>query len=774
MADRRNELLQSAHVVVALFKVDRTIAFDLLHQFCKTAPSLRGSSFPKDTKELPFVLEEAARLARSYGFTHIEPEHLLYVILNHHKLLGHGILHRFGLHQTPLNEKLTEWLYGVSILASVAHQHQATPNRPMGDTTTKTVPSIIDATTVDLTNKARNNQLDPMVGRDSETDGIIRTLLRRKKNNPLLIGDPGVGKTAIIHGLAQRIAAFEVPAPLLNVSVLELSIPALIAGTMYRGQFEERFRALLSELENRGKSIIFIDEIHTISGTGSTEGSLDLANLLKPLLASGAITVIGATTHDEYVRYFAPDRALERRFQPITINEPDAAAALPMVRAAASYIAKHHHVTIPVAVMREAIVLSQRYLPDRSLPDKALDILDETAAAIKQHDTKGSQLGSISRRLSSVVKQKHELVESGKLTMAVKLRQKEQDLHDSLKAAQADRSHPAEIVTPANLTETVSRLTNIPLDYISTETVLRPLDIQKSLRRKLVGQRPAIASVTEALTRAQLGLRATHQPLASFIFVGPTGVGKTETARLIASEVFGTQKALIQVDMSEFAERHSISQLIGSPKGYVGYDDAGTLVDKVRRQPFSVVLFDEVEKAHPDIFNVLLQILEDGTLTDTHQRTARFGHSIIVLTSNLGTEFLSETGMGFVSSQTASTATISREIADFFRPELLGRLTEVIEFDQFTSAEITTLVKRRLRITTNRLRSRQISLTIDPTIIPIIVAEYDPQKGARSINDAVSRLVENAIVSHVATSDTKEILVTLKGKRQIIATPLTR
>lgn len=772
IADRRHETLQSAHLVVALFQVDRTIAYDLLHQFCPQPINLRLVVLPKDTKELPFVVEEAARVARSYGFSHIEPEHLLFVILNTTKLKGYGLLNRYGVPQTAIIEKLTEWLYGVSILASVASQQPAV-GRPVADPSTKPSISVIESTTTDLTQLARRNLLDPVVERDTETDSIIRTLLRRKKNNPLLIGDPGVGKTALVHGLAQRIAAFAVPAPLINVSVLELSIQALIAGTMYRGQFEERFRALLAELEGRGKTILFIDEIHTITGTGSTEGSLDLANLLKPLLASGEVTVIGATTHDEYVRYFAPDRALERRFQPITIPEPDTAAAIPMVRVAAKHIARHHRVTIPAPLIRQAIVLSQRYLPDRFLPDKALDILDESAAAVTQHDTSGSQVGSISKRLYAVTEEKYSLVEAGKLENAVKLRHKEESLQKALHAAHHHPSTPLQTVTSTDLTTTVSRMTHIPHTYISTETTLNPAAITRGLKRHLVGQRPAITAVTEALTRAQLGLRTPHQPLASFIFVGPTGVGKTETARRIASEVFGTEKSLIKVDMSEFSERHSISQLIGSPKGYVGYDDTGTLVDRIRRQPFSVVLFDEVEKAHPDIFNILLQILEDGTLTDTHQRTARFAHSIIILTSNLGTELLDLEGMGFVSTQPTSTATIDREISDFFRPELLGRLTDIIQFKPFTKAEIATLIKRRLQTTIAQLRKRQITLTIEPAVIAVLAKEYDPSKGARSIHDSVATRVENVVVAFVAKTNSTKINLTVVDKKRIVARTLS-
>lgn len=773
LADRRHEPVQSAHVAVALFRVDRTVAYDLLQQYSAAPPSLRKTTFPPNTKEVPFVLEEAARLARSYGFTHIEPEHLLYVIVNHRSLLGHGILRSSGVRETPLNEKLTEWLYGVSILASVAGQQAPTPaaRTKQGE---HPQTSVIESTTTNLTNKARQKLLDPVVGRDAETDSIIRTLLRRKKNNPLLIGDPGVGKTAIVHGLATRIATFDVPAPLLNTSVLELSVPALIAGTMYRGQFEERFRALLSELATNGPTIVFIDEIHTITGTGSTEGSLDLANLLKPLLASGDITVIGATTHEEYVRYFASDRALERRFQPVTISEPDAETALPMIKVAAKQIATHHHVTIPIATQKEAIALSQRYLPDRSLPDKALDILDETAAAHKQADGSSTKLSTITKQLAAVIDRKHSLVESGKLEQAVALRRKEQTLRAALARAQKQSTKDATALSAADCAATVARLTGIPLDYISAKTTVDPHAIRTQLQKKLVGQRHAITAVTEALTRAQLGLHAPQQPLASFVFVGPTGVGKTETARLIASEVFGTDKALIKVDMSEFGERHSVSQLIGSPKGYVGYDDGGTLVDRVRRQPFSVILFDEVEKAHPDVFNILLQILEDGTLTDTHQRTARFGHSIIILTSNLGTELLDTEGIGFTDTTPSAESTITREIADFFRPELLGRLTDVVTFQSFTNAEIISLIKRRLKVTVRRLRTRGIYLTIDPQTYPLLATHYDPHKGARSVNDTIARIVENTVVAHVATSTEKHARLTIDSKNHIVVTPLTR
>lgn len=775
LADQRKEPLGSAHVAFALANVDRTVAYDLIKQ-ASVQPvkltKLPATKQPAD--EIPKLVEEAARVARGYGFSRIEPEHLLFAVLQKNKTAGSHLLKQCQVDTALVLERLNDWLYGASILSTV----NAHPSRALGESQPglQNQPSIIATTTTNLTLAAKNRQLDPVVGRNNEIESLVRTLLRRKKNNPLLIGDPGVGKTALVHGLAQAISHFNVPARLQNTTVLELSVPALISGTMYRGQFEERFRQLQAELQGQGNTILFIDEIHTITGTGSTEGALDLANLLKPLLASGEITVIGATTIEEYTKFFAPDRALERRFQPINVLEPTPTQAIPMVRAAAKHIAAHHAINITPTTIKDAVYLSTRYLPDRSLPDKALDILDEAAATIQQHDRASDKIKQLNQSLANLLERKFALVEKGQLNQASKLRHKEEQLQQALAKASKPRKQNAPTLDTAQLVAVVSQMTQIPPRYIQTDTEVRlePATVGTALTRHLVGQRPAINAISRSLTRAELGLNNARQPIASFLFVGPTGTGKTETARLVAKQIFGSDNALIKVDMSELGEKHTVSQLIGSPKGYVGYDDTGTLVDRVRRQPFSVVLFDEVEKAHPDIFNLLLQILEDGVLTDTHQRQAHFEHCIIILTSNLGTEFFDQNSIGFTNSQPITASLIDQEIADFFRPELLGRLTETIHFEQFTPQEITQLVNRRIKVTINRLKNRHLTLKVDRCLVPYLVAQYDPAKGARSVDEVVTNHLDDAVVTALNTQTGNYLVATLDQSNQPLVQVLTR
>lgn len=754
IADQRHERLSSAHVAQALFDVNETAAHDLMRSAGVANLNLPVGTIRSHEEEIPRLIEQASQIAHNFRFGTVEPEHLLLAITQQSETAGHLLLKQSGSDLSFVARRTMEWLFGLSMLRNLKGQPNQTPqpNHPQPVAPPVQPPpgtwqgdSVLEQCGNDLTAAAAEGLVDPLIGREKELGVMIRTLLRRTKNNPLLIGDPGVGKTALVHGLAQMMINDEVPARLQGKRLVEVSTAALIAGTMYRGQFEERVRQLIAEVAEAEDVILFIDEIHTMTGTGGAEGSLDLANLLKPALASGELSVIGATTYEEFSRHFATDRALERRFQPIFVNEPSLKETERIARGVGPNLAEHHYVTILPEAVRAAVRLSDRYVRDRSLPDKALDLLDEAGAAASASATPPRSVATIKAELSAVIAAKTRLTEAGQLKEALGLRQKEQRLMRRLLALPPSADRP--VITEAAIAQLISERTGIPLARVREEAPPAS-DLLTALRRQIIGQDNALQEISDHLARVQAGMRLSHQPLGSFVFLGPTGVGKTETARVLTRELFGSDQSLIKMDMSELSEKHSLSQLIGSPKGYVGHDEGGVLTDRIRRQPASVVLFDEIEKAHPDTFNILLQILEDGVVTDTHGRPASFNQALIVMTSNLGTAARGlDGGLGFVPADPHHDSVFTDALRDFFRPELLSRLSGVITFQPLSLSAVRRLTKRRLDVVRRAMRSRGFILNATPAAVDWLIERYDRKKGARSIDELIRRHVETGAVA---------------------------
>jgi ATP-dependent Clp protease ATP-binding subunit ClpC len=714
---------------------------------------------------MQLMLEESIKLAARFKFGAVELEHLLYVVARDDRFLGHHALKRAGIDPAQIVSRLSEWLVSV---AGMAAQRQS---KSQIDEDGKPVESDFEKYTEDLTALAEDNELDVVIGREAELESLIHILLRRRKNNPLLIGEPGVGKTAIVEGLAQRIVQNKVPAFLQGKRLVMLDLSAVVAGTVYRGQFEERLKNIISEVVERGDTILFVDEIHTLSGTGSSEGGFDAANILKPALARGELSLIGATTYEEYRKHIRKDKALDRRFQVVQVQEPSSRDAIQMLRGTRRALESHHHVSITDEAIRSAVELASRYIHDRFLPDKAIDVLDEAATYHAEPAQREPELASLQKEIALTTQQKVELVERASTPeeweLARELAEKETQLMRQLQKLQTAKSpREKKRVTAEEVARVISNRTGIPLEQINQS--LEPLNvkrIQKVMQKHLFGQDQAIQVVSRALMRAQLGLQPEKKPIGSFLLVGPTGVGKTETARILAEQVFGDREALIKVDMSEYMERHTVSNLIGAPAGYVGFEQGGSLTEQVGRRPYSVVLFDEVEKAHPDVFNILLQILEDGTLTDNTGRHTSFEHTIIIMTSNLGlTQFTQAARIGFSATdetseekQAALKDTISKEIKTFFRPELLGRLSGIIFYEPLTESVVAKLVKRRMQELIKSFTKRGITLSLCDTALPAITKRYQPESGARSVDRVFMSDVEppiiQAILDHPGVTD---------------------
>lgn len=705
------------------------------------------------TREMHQLLEESIRLASRFHFSLVEVEHLLFVIAKEEKFSGNTLLIACGLEPKAITTRLTEWLFSVAMI----NQQQGSGDQEGRGEREKV---DIERFVFNVTEAAANGQLDAVIGRETEIDQLIHILLRRRKNNPLLVGEPGVGKTALVDALAQRIVRKAVPQALANKRILTLDLGLVVAGTMYRGQFEERLKGIVQEVQAQGNCILFIDEIHTLSGTGSAEGGFDAANILKPVLARGEITVIGATTHEEYRKHILKDKALDRRFQTLSIEEPSHKETVAMLKGIKGELEKHHHVMITTEAITTAVELSERYIHDRFLPDKAIDLLDQAATLHAEPYREDSDRSGLQQEIALVSVQKSEAALQGEFETAKELMDKENQLLKQLQKLEATEKKlkVAKPITAAHVSMVVSRRTGIPREEI--ERTLEPVSLQRVktvLSKHVLGQEKAIATISQALMRNQLGLQQKGKPMASFLLVGPTGVGKTETARILAREVFNDDKALIKIDMSEYMERHSVSNLIGAPAGYVGFDQGGSLTEQVRKRPYSVVLFDEVEKAHPDVFNLLLQILEDGYATDNTGAHTSFEHTFIIMTSNIGMESFNQAArIGFSMDEDSPDAErrqkeelehhITKEIQDFFRPELLGRLSGVIFYNPLDKAVVKKLVESKVKELKSKLKATDVSLTLHKSVIPWIVEQYDPEAGARSIDKLFLHHVEPPLI----------------------------
>ena len=708
------------------------------------------------TPRVKYVLELAVQIANRMKHNYVGTEHILLGLLSDGGGVAVGILRAINIRTDDIVEAIRHIL-GSSTNDDHSGQDSSNNNSDLGD--------LADFGT-DLNESAKQGKIDPVIGRDTEIQRVIQILSRRTKNNPVLIGEPGVGKTAIAEGLAQRIVNGNVPELLRNKRIISLSISSMLAGAKYRGEFEERLKKAIDEVQEHDDMIIFIDEIHTLVGAGATEGAMDAANILKPALARGGFQVIGATTLDEYKKHIEKDAALERRFQPVQVGEPNEEDALEILRGLRDRYEAFHKAKITDEALKAAVTLSSRYITDRFLPDKAIDVVDEAASKVRMKVfSTAPDVKALEDRLNAVKKEKEAAVTSQDFEKAAKLRDEEQALVkeiDDKKSVAKEESDQKLIVTEEDIAAVVAQWTGIPVAKIGEEESETLLHLEDELHKRVIGQDDAVTAVAKAVRRARAGLKDPKRPIGSFLFLGPTGVGKTELARALASSLFGDESAMIRLDMSEYMEKHTVSRLVGAPPGYVGYEEGGQLTDVVRRKPYSVILLDEVEKAHADFFNILLQVLDDGRLTDSQGRTVDFRNTVIIMTSNLGAKALhkNSTELGFLAPKKAESHAQNTKVIDFkeakksvldavkrhFRPEFLNRIDEMIVFHPLTEEDLTKIVIILMSDVIKRLGERDLQLEITPEAMKLLVKEgSDFTMGARPLKRAIQRLIEDPV-----------------------------
>jgi ATP-dependent Clp protease ATP-binding subunit ClpC len=710
------------------------------------------------TPRTKHVIELAVDEARRMGHHYIGTEHLLLGLMREGEGVAVNVLRSMGVNLEKARAQTGRLMAENPVYAGRRKKgkEQRTP--------------LVDQLGTDLTAKAQEGKLDPVIGRQKEIERVIQILSRRTKNNPALIGDPGVGKTAIVEGLAQRIVACETPEPLLDKRVLMLDVGSLVAGTMYRGQFEERLKKVIEEIQDT-QSILFIDELHMLVGAGAAGSSVDAANILKPALSRGELQCIGATTLDEYRKHIEGDAALERRFQPIFVDEPNVEETIDILLGVRERYEAHHNLRITDEAVEAAARLSARYIGDRYLPDKAIDLIDEAASRVRMYKApQALGLKEIFANLKAIQKEKEEAFNTQRYEDAVGLREKEEELEAKLDQLRLNWNTVTDgpQVMAEDIAEVVSMWTGIPLTRIASEETERLLQMEDVLHERIVGQDEAITAIAKSVRRARAGLKDPKRPIGSFIFLGPTGVGKTELAKALAEFMFGTEEALLQLDMSEFMERHTVSRLVGAPPGYIGYEEAGQLTEAIRRHPYSVVCFDEVEKAHPEAFNMLLQIMEDGHLSDAKGHKVDFRNTIIIMTSNIGAELISrQTSLGFaVSRDEAKTQEeayeemkekLLAELKRTFRPEFLNRVDGVMVFKALTKEEIEQIVDLELNKVRKRLEEQQIELEVSKAAKEHLAQEgYDTNFGARPLKRVIQRLVEDPLSERLLTGEFQE------------------
>ncbi len=701
------------------------------------------------------IIQASFAEAQRCGQELIGTEHLLLSILREQDSVAVRILESFHTAVSDLSNDLAAYI-GASptVEGTVPTKSKGTERQKNSIlTSTQTLKSFAR----DLCELAASGKIDPVIGRDKETERLIQILSRRQKNNPCLIGEPGVGKTAVVEGLATRIVAGNVPENLLDKTVVTLDIASMIAGAKYRGEFEERFKNVMEEVRKNPNIILFIDEIHTIIGAGAAEGAVDAANIIKPALARGELQVIGATTIAEYRKHIEKDAALERRFQAVTVGEPSQEDAIAILVGLREKYEAHHKLKITDEALRAAVELSVRYIPDRYLPDKAIDLVDEAASRLRiRAHTSPDGIKEKEEELKLISTQKEAAILAQEFERAAALRDSEQALKREIEEEKTHwRSSQESVelcVKETDIAEVVTQWTGIPVHNLLSEEEERLLQLEERLRARVIGQADAVAAVAKAIRRGRIGLKDPKRPIGSFIFMGPTGIGKTELARALAEVMFGSESAMIRLDMSEYMEKHSVSKLIGSPPGYVGFDEGGQLTEKIRRKPYSVLLFDEIEKAHPDVFNILLQVLEDGQLTDSQGRQVDFKNTVIILTSNVGaSEISAAKTLGFVESASDSEEKERRErmmraLRSTFRPEFLNRVDEVIIFNSLSRKDIAAIAKLMLADVTERSRSIGISLSFSPAVTELLAEKgFDENWGARPLRRTVMRLVEDQL-----------------------------
>ncbi|MGY1815226.1 ATP-dependent Clp protease ATP-binding subunit [Blastococcus sp. SYSU D00820] len=685
------------------------------------------------------VLLDAHQVSRALGSTYIGPEHLLFAMAVNPESPGGQVLRALGVTPEALQQAATGGGGGGGAGAG-----QGSPGRPPSSTPT------LDEFGRDLTEMARDGKLDPVVGREEEIEQTLEVLSRRRKNNPVLIGEAGVGKTAIVEGIAAQIAADEVPETLRGRRVVELDLTGLVAGTRYRGDFEERLKKIIDEIREHSDEVIaFIDELHTVVGAGASEGSGGAGNMLKPALARGELHIIGATTLDEYRRNIEKDAALERRFQPILVPEPGVEDAVEILRGLRDRYEAHHQVRFTDEALVAAVELSDRYVPDRHLPDKAIDLIDQAGARVRRRvKTPPTDLRGLEQEVARLQREKDQAVAAEQYERAVELRDALAEATQRLEQARGGGDAGVPCVEVADIAEVVSRSTGIPVSQLTQEEMQRLLGLEEHLHRRVIGQDEAVAVVAEAVRRSRVGLADPDRPIGSFLFLGPTGVGKTELARALAEALFGDEDRMIRLDMSEFQERHTVSRLVGSPPGYVGYEDAGQLTEAVRRRPYSVVLLDEIEKAHPDVFNTLLQVLDDGRLTDSQGRTVDFKNTVVIMTSNLGSELVvgrrQPLGFGAGSAGDALRDQVMRRLRESFRPEFLNRIDEIVVFQALEPEQLRRITDLLLGETRRRMAAQDVELEFDDAAVDWLAERgHQPEFGARPLRRVIQREVDN-------------------------------
>ena len=727
----------------------------------------RGGSAPSG--HIPFtprakkVLELSLREALQLGHNYIGTEHILLGLIREGEGVAAQVLVKLGADLSRVRQTVIQLLSGYQgpqggkeSAGATSGGGSASSEKESGQAGS----AVLDQFGRNLTALARDKKLDPVIGRFREMERVMQVLSRRTKNNPVLIGEPGVGKTAIVEGLAQKIVAGDVPETLHAKQLYTLDLGALVAGSRYRGDFEERLKKVLKEIRTRGDIILFIDEIHTLVGAGAAEGAIDAASILKPMLARGELQTIGATTLDEYRKHLEKDAALERRFQPVKVEEPTVAHTIEILKGLRDRYEAHHRVTITDQALVAAANLAERYISDRHLPDKAIDLIDEAGSRlrIKRMQTP-PDLKEIEDRIGAVQKQKKDAVEAQRFEEAGRLRDQEKALLEEKSAKEAEvKASGVDLfdeVDEEAIAEVLSIWTGIPVYKLTEEETAKLLRMEDELHKRVIGQESAIRAVSQAVRRTRAGLKDPKRPAGSYIFLGPSGVGKTELAKTLAEFLFGDEDALIALDMSEYMEKHTVSRLVGSPPGYVGYEEGGQLTEAVRRKPFSVVLFDEIEKAHPDVFNTLLQILEEGRLTDSQGRSVDFRNTVLIMTSNLGTQDLRKANIGFTKMDEAVSYERMKEkvndaLKQHFRPEFLNRIDDVIVFHELSKEEVTSIVDLMIRRVQTQLEGQGLGLELT-TAVKMYLADrgYDPTLGARPLRRAIQRLVEDPLSEHI-------------------------
>lgn len=749
------------HLLLGLIAEDQGLAATTLKEFGITLDKIRtevytivgmgeeGSEVLGYTPRTKRVFELSFQEARNLGHNYVGTEHILLALIVEGEGIATTILKRLGVDPQKLAQRIVAKITDPTNYNKNSQEEKEAPN--------------LEKYTVDLNKMAENGEIDPVIGRSKEIERVIQVLSRRTKNNPVLIGEPGVGKTAIIEGLAQKIVEGNVPDVIKDKRILTLDLPGLIAGAKYRGEFEERLKAVMKELKEAGDVILFIDELHTIVGAGAAEGAIDASNILKPTLARGELQIIGATTIDEYRKYIEKDSALERRLQPIMVDEPSVEDTIKILQGLRDRYEAHHGVKITDDAIQAAAELSYRYITDRFLPDKAIDLIDEAASKLRVNNyVPPLELKTLEERLEELQHEKEEAINTQNFEKAARIRDEEKSIKEEMEKKKIQwekKRHETNLVVGYNeIAEIVSQWTGVPVTNMTTEESERLLNLEKELHKKVVGQDQAVEAVSRAVRRARVGLKDPNKPIGSFIFVGPTGVGKTYLAKALAKALFGDEDAMIRIDMSEYMEKHSVSRLVGSPPGYVGYEEGGQLTEAVRRKPYSVVLFDEIEKAHPDVFNMLLQILDEGRLTDSKGRTVDFKNTVIIMTSNVGaTSIKKQNILGFSTGEESDKKEyekmkeiITEELKRTFRPEFLNRIDEVIVFHGLEEGQIFAIVDLMVKELEERLGKLGVRVKISEDTKKYIAKQgFDSVFGARPLERTIRKMIEDRLAEEI-------------------------